>query len=188
VPTTTAKTRKVTKTDPAPVTTAPQNGASQRDSFQAELALSEIDKIQNLTYLERRKLKKQIIKQFYEAREREIEQRLELFRATLLAKKDMELKKIAMDAQNAILGLEKDHTELMADLGIRAHTEISEMLLTLGQITTKNLDAVRKAEIDDDLKAEVVGGIKTSFTKIYKRIMEGVDAYVEDIKTTPSKK
>ena len=100
----------------------------------------------------------------------------------------MELKKIAMDAQNAILGLEKDHTELMADLGIRAHTEISEMLLTLGQITTKNLDAVRKAEIDDDLKAEVVGGIKTSFTKIYKRIMEGVDAYVEDIKTAPSKK
>ena len=188
MPTTTAKTRKVTKTDPAPVTTAPQNGANQRDSFQAELALSEIDKIQNLTYLERRKLKKQIIKQFYEAREKEIEQRLELFRATLLAKKDMELKKIAMDAQNAILGLEKDHTELMADLGIRAHTEISEMLLTLGQITTKNLDAVRKAEIDDDLKAEVVGGIKTSFTKIYKRIMEGVDAYVEDIKTAPSKK
>lgn len=160
----------------------------QRDSYLAENALSEIDTIENLSRHERRKLKKQIVKQFYNAREREIEQRLDLFQATLRSKKDTELKRIAVEAQKTLLSLEKEHSELMSELGITAHEEISDMLIKLGEVTTRNLDQVRKAGIDDDLKADVVGGIKKSFGKAYKRIMDGVDAYMEELKDKPSRR
>ena len=150
-----------------------------------QVVMEQIKEIRNnndLSVLDKRKLIKQIVRGFHEARGDEIEQTIDLYYKTLIARKDVAEKSITLDAQKDLSQLDQEHTKVLGQMGIQIHGAISDLFNELGEITTKKLKELMEREINDDLREILYEGIMNSFRKTYKKIEDGLDTYIEELK------
>ncbi|MCF6335414.1 MAG: hypothetical protein L3J12_06710 [Spirochaetales bacterium] len=156
----------------------PRNLTNQTD-FAREL--QSIDNNQTLTIMDKYKSKKQLMRAVYTAKQDEINHHLDSFQNYLLARKDVESKTIALEAQKAIMILEKDQLQLMKDIGLSHSDEISNTLIKAGTMLTEKLRQVEEAAIEPDIKKMTMENIRTVWTKTNMRIMENVDTYMDEL-------
>jgi hypothetical protein len=161
----------------------PRDLTNQKD-FAREL--QNIDNNQTLTIMDKYKSKKQLMRAVYTAKQDEINHHLDSFQNYLLARKDVESKTIALEAQKAIMILEKDQLQLMKDIGLSHSDEISNTLIKAGTMLTEKLQQVQDAPIEDEIKQMTMENIRTVWTKTNKRIMENVDTYMDELQQRES--
>ena len=161
----------------------PRNLTNQKD-FAREL--QSIDNNQTLTIMDKYKSKKQLMRAVYSAKQDEINHHIDSFQNYLLARKDVESKTIALEAQKAIMILEKDQLQLMKDIGLSHSDEISNTLIKAGTMLTEKLRQVEEAVIEPDIKKMTMENIRTVWTKTNMRIMENVDTYMDELQEKES--
>ncbi|MDA3941881.1 MAG: hypothetical protein PF693_21640 [Spirochaetia bacterium] len=151
------------------------------DSKDFARELQNIDNNQTLTIMDKYKSKKQLMRAVYTAKQDEINHHLDSFQNYLLARKDVESKTIALEAQKAIMLLEKDQLQLMKDIGLSHSDEISDTLIKAGTMQTEKLLQVKEAPIEAGIKLMTMQNIRTVWDKTNKRIMENVDTYMDEL-------
>jgi len=156
----------------------PRDLTNQKD-FAREL--QNIDNNQTLTILDTYQSKKQLMRAVYTAKQDEINHHLDSFQNYLLARKDVESKTIALEAQKAIMILEKDQLQLMKDIGLSHSDEISSTLIKAGTMLTEKLKEVQEVPIEPDIKQMTMENIRTVWTKTNRRILENVDTYMDGL-------
>jgi len=161
----------------------PRDLTNQKD-FAREL--QNIDNNQTLTIMDKYKSKKQLMRAVYTAKQDEINHHLDSFQNYLLARKDVESKTIALEAQKAIMILEKDQLQLMKDIGLSHLDEISNTLIKAGTMMTQKLLEVQDAPMEPDIKQMTMENIRTVWTKTNMRIMENVDTYMDELQQRKS--
>ena len=161
----------------------PRDLTNQKD-FAREL--QSIDNNQTLTIMDKYKSKKQLMRAVYTAKQDEINHHLDSFQNYLLARKDVESKTIALEAQKAIMILEKDQLQLMKDIGLSHSDEISNTLIKAGTMLTEKLKQVQEAPIEPEIKQMTMENIRTVWTKTNRRIMENVDTYMDELQERES--
>ena len=143
--------------------------------------LQNIDNNQTLTIMDKYKSKKQLMRAVYSAKQDEINHHLDSFQNYLLARKDVESKTIALEAQKAIMILEKDQLQLMKDIGLSHSDEISNTLIKAGTMMTEKLLQVQDAPMEPEIKQMTMENIRTVWNKTNMRIMENVDTYMDEL-------
>lgn len=161
----------------------PRDLTNQKD-FAREL--QSIDNNQTLSFLDKRSSKKQLMRAVFMAKQDEINHHLDSFQNYLLARKDVESKTIALEAQKAIMILEKDQLQLMKDIGLSHSDEISNTLIKAGTMLTEKLKQVKDAPIEPEIKQMTMENIRTVWTKTNRRIMENVDTYMDELQERES--
>ncbi len=156
----------------------PRDLTNQKD-FAREL--QNIDNNRTLTIMDKYKSKKQLMRAVYTAKQDEINHHLDSFTNFLLARKDVESKTIALEAQKVIMILEKDQLQLMKDIGLSHTDEISNTLIKAGTMMTEKLLQVQDAPMEPEIKQMTMENIRTVWTKTNMRIMENVDTYMDEL-------
>ena len=143
--------------------------------------LQGIDNNQALTMVDKYKSKKQLMRAVFMAKQEEINHHLDSFQNYLLARKDVEAKTITLEAQKAIMILEKDQLQLMKDIGLSHSDEISNTLVKAGEMLTEKLQLVQDSPMGIEIKQMTMENIRTVWNKTIKRIMENVDTYMDEL-------
>lgn len=117
----------------------------------------------------------------YQAKQMEISHHLDSFENYLLARKDVEEKSIALEAQKAITVLEKEQLEMMKELGLSHSDEISDTLIKAGNMLTSKLQEVEESSMKDDIKKMTLDHVRRVWEKTNERIMQSVDTYIDDL-------
>ncbi|MFP4613817.1 MAG: hypothetical protein ACLFM5_10525 [Spirochaetaceae bacterium] len=151
------------------------------DSKDFTRELHSIDSNQTLTLLDKYRYKKQLMRAVYQAKQMEIRHHLDSFENYLLARKDVEEKSIALEAQKAITVLEKEQLEMMKELGLSHSDEISDTLIKAGTMLTNKLEEIEKSEMKDDIKKMTLDHVRRVWEKTNERIMQSVDTYIDDL-------
>ncbi|MBN2657354.1 MAG: hypothetical protein EH225_05285 [Calditrichaeota bacterium] len=151
------------------------------DSKDFSKDLREIDRNQTLSVMDKYKAKKALMRTVFEAKQMEIGHYLESYENYLLARKDVEAKAITLEAQKAIMVLEKEQLEMMKEMGLAHSDEISSTLIKAGEMLTDKLHEVQESEMLPDIKVMVVGNIRNVWQKTNKRILESVDTYMDEL-------
>ncbi len=143
--------------------------------------LHRIDADQTLTLLDKYKYKKQIMRTVYIAKQKEISHHLDSYENYLMSRKDVEAKTITLEAQKAIMVLEKEQLQMMKDIGLSHSDEISNTLIKAGTMLTEKLEEVEDSEMKPEIKSMVLKNIRTVWDKTNLRILESVDTYMEEL-------
>ena len=143
--------------------------------------LHNIDSNQTLTVLDKYKYKKQLMRTIFAAKQMEIAHHLDSYQNYLMARKDVEGKTITLEAQKAIMLLEKEQLQMMKEMGLSHSDEISNTLIKAGNMLTDKLREVEGSTMEPDIKIMVLGNIRTVWTKTNNRIMESVDTYMDEL-------
>ncbi len=140
-----------------------------------------IDSNPALSFIDKHKFKKQIMRTFFLAKQQEIDGYLDSFENYLLAKKDVEAKAIALEAQKAVMRIEKEQLDVMKNMGLSHAGEIADTLIKSGEMLTEKLKEVRESKMVANIKKSVVSNIRNIWDKTNKRIIESVDTYMEEL-------
>jgi hypothetical protein len=151
------------------------------DSRDFSRELHEIDADETLTLLDKYRYKKQLMRAVYTAKQKEIRHHLDSFESYLLARKDVEEKSIALEAQKAITLLEKEQLEMMKELGLSHSEEISNTLIKAGNMLTAKLREIEESSMNPEIKKVTLGHVRTVWEKTNERIMQSVDTYIDDL-------
>jgi predicted GIY-YIG superfamily endonuclease len=151
------------------------------NSRQFTRELHAINSNQTLTVLDKYRYKKQLMRTVFIAKQQEINHHLESFENYLLARKDVEAKSITLEAQKAILVLEKQQLEMMKAMGLSHSDEISETLIAAGNMLTGKLLKVEESDMAPEIKASTIKHIRKVWEKTNNRIMESVDTYMDEL-------
>jgi len=143
--------------------------------------LHSIDSNQTLTLMDKYRYKKQLMRAVYQAKQMEISHHLDSFENYLLARKDVEEKSIALEAQKAITVLEKQQLEMMKELGLSHSDEISDTLIKAGTMLTSKLEEIEESTMQDDIKKMTLDHVRRVWEKTNERIMQSVDTYIDDL-------
>jgi hypothetical protein len=156
----------------------PRDLTDSRDFTQE---LHSIDNNQTLTLMDKYRYKKQLMRAVYQAKQMEISHHLDSFENYLLARKDVEEKSIALEAQKAITVLEKQQLEMMKELGLSHSDEISDTLIKAGTMLTTKLQEIEESSMKDDIKKMTLDHVRRVWEKTNERIMQSVDTYIDDL-------
>lgn len=151
------------------------------DSKDFTRELHSIDNNQTLTLVDKYRYKKQLMRAVYHAKQKEISHHLDSFENYLLARKDVEEKSIALEAQKAITILEKEQLEMMKDLGLSHSDEISDTLIKAGNMLTNKLEEIEQSTMKEDIKKMTLDHVRRVWEKTNERIMQSVDTYIDDL-------
>jgi hypothetical protein len=144
--------------------------------------LHKIDANQTLSMLDRHRSKKQLMRAVFAAKQQEISHHLDSYSNYLLARKDVEGKSIALEAQKAIMVLEKDQLRMMQEMGLSQSDEISKTLIKTGTMLTSKLQEVEESAMEPEIKLMTLRNIRRVWEKTNDRIMESVDTYMDELK------
>lgn len=151
------------------------------DTRQFTRELHAIDSNQTLSLLDKQRYRKQLMRAVYQAKQQEVMHHLESYENYLLARKDVEAKSITLEAQKAIMVLEKQQLAMMKAMGLSHSDEISETLIQAGNMLTDKLQKVEESNMPDEVKASTLKQIRQVWDKTNSRIMESVDTYMEEL-------
>ena len=143
--------------------------------------LQSIENNQAMGFTEKYKAKRQLMKSVLTAKQLEINHRLESYQNYLLAKKDVEAKSISLEAQKAVLQLEKQQIQMMKDLGLDHSAEISNTLIKAGNLLTEQLNEAANSRMEDEVKAMTIENIRKVWNRTNEKIMESLDTYMEEL-------
>ena len=144
--------------------------------------LHSIDANQTLSIMDKRRSKKQLMRAVFAAKQQEISHHLDSYTNYLLARKDVESKSIALEAQKAIMVLEKEQLKMMQEMGLSQSDEISKTLIRTGNMLTDKLREVEEADMEAEIKLMTLKNIRRVWEKTNDRIMESVDTYMDELK------
>ncbi|RKX83655.1 MAG: hypothetical protein DRP70_14455 [Spirochaetes bacterium] len=145
---------------------------------------TELQKIQNnqaLGFMDKFTAKRQLMKSVLQAKQQEINHRLDSYNNYLLAKKDVEAKAITLEAQKAIMALEHQQVQMMKELGLDHSDEVSDTLIKAGTMLQKKLDEVATSPMSDTLKEQTVGNIRRVWDRTNAKIMTSLDSYMDEL-------
>ena len=145
--------------------------------------LQQIERDQSLTIVDKYKYKKQLMRSVFSAKQMEISHHLDSYENYLLARKDVESKTIALEAQRAIMVLEKEQLRLMESLGLSHTDEISSTLIRAGEMLTAKLNELADSVIDEEIKKSICRNIRSVWDKTNMRILESVDTYMDELQS-----
>lgn len=167
----TGKSREISRYMPKDLTNAAD--------FSREL--SSIDSNPALTPVDKYKYKKQLMRAVYLAKKKEINHHLDSFENYLLARKDVEAKSITLEAQKAIMELEKDQLQMMKEIGLSHSGEISDTLIKAGNMLTVKLQEIENSTMLPEIKKMTLENVRKVWDKTSNRIMESVDTYMDEL-------
>ena len=143
--------------------------------------IQRIEHNQALTLMDKYRYKKQLMRTVFIAKQQEVGHHLDSFENYLMARKDVESKTIALEAQKAIMVLEREQLNMMKSLGLSHSDEISNTLIKSGQMLTDRLREVEDSDMETDIKKMVYSNIRKVWEKTNTRILESVDTYMEEL-------
>ncbi|TVQ34853.1 MAG: hypothetical protein EA384_17060 [Spirochaetaceae bacterium] len=143
--------------------------------------LRTIDSNQTLTLLDKYRYKKQLMRAVFTAKQKEIGHHLDSFENYLLARKDVEAKTITLEAQKAIMYLEKEQLEMMKQIGLAHSEEISNTLIKAGRMLTAKLLEIESSEMLDEIKGMTLKNVRRVWEKTSDRVMKSVDTYMDEL-------
>jgi len=143
--------------------------------------LHSINSNQTLSTLDKYRYKKQLMRSVFLAKQKEISHHLDSFENYLLARTDVEAKSITLEAQKAIMVLEKEQLEMMKAMGLSHSEEISNTLIKAGNLLTSKLKDVEDSEMDPEIKIMTTRHIRQVWEKTNSRILESVDTYMDEL-------
>ncbi|MBF9018479.1 MULTISPECIES: hypothetical protein [unclassified Oceanispirochaeta] len=143
--------------------------------------LSQIERDQSLNFVDKYKQKKQLVRTALIAKQQEISHHLDSYENYLMARKDVESKAIALEAQKAIMVLEGQQLDLMKSLGLSHSDEIAATLIRSGEMLTSKIREVNASDMEDDIKKTIYSNIRQVWEKTNNRILESVDSYMEEL-------
>jgi hypothetical protein len=143
--------------------------------------LRRIENNQSVGFVDKYKFKKQLMRTYFMAKQKEIDGYLDTFENYLLAKKDVEVKSITLEAQKSIMALEKEQLEVMKKMGLSHTDEISNTLIKSGNMLTEKLEEVEKSDMRDDIKKMTIDNIRSVWNKANQRILDNVDTYMDEL-------
>ncbi len=143
--------------------------------------LRAIDTDQTLTAVDKYRYRKQLMRAVFVAKQREINHHLDTYENYLLARKDVEAKTITLEAQKAIMSLEKAQLEMMKEMGLSHSEEISDTLIKAGMMLTAKLEEIERSNIQKDIKTMTLRNVRHVWDKTNARIMESVDTYMDEL-------
>lgn len=143
--------------------------------------LHNIDSNQTLTMLDKYKYKKQLMRAVFTAKQKEIAHHLDSFENYLMARKDVEGKSITLEAQKAIMILEKEQLQMMKEMGLSHSEEISNTLIKAGNMLTAKLQEVEESSMVPEIKGMTLKNIRRVWDKTSQRILESVDTYIDEL-------
>ena len=144
--------------------------------------LHSIESNQTLSFLDKHKSKKQLMRAVFAAKQQEISHHLDSYSNYLLARKDVEGKSIALEAQKAIMLLEKEQLKIMQEMGLSHSDEISKTLIRTGNMLTEKLQDVEESRMEPEIKLMTLKNIRRVWEKTNDRIMESVDTYMDELR------
>ncbi len=151
------------------------------DSKDFSRELRNIDSNQTLTVLDKYRYKKQLMRAVFSAKQKEISHHLDSFENYLLARKDVEGKTITLEAQKAIMYLEKEQLQMMKDIGLAHSEEISNTLIKAGSMLTTKLTEIEASDMLDEIKAMTLKNVRRVWEKTSDRVMKSVDTYMDEL-------
>lgn len=157
---------------------SPKDITNKKD-FSREL--NEIDNNREISFFDRYSAKKQLVRTYMLAKQKEIDNYLDTYVNYLLAKKDVESKAIALEAQKAILNLEKEQREMMSEIGLSNTEEIANTLIKSGTLLTDKINEVNSSNMDIEIKKNTLKNIRSIWDKTNERIMGSVDTYIDEL-------
>jgi hypothetical protein len=140
-----------------------------------------IDTDQTLTAMDKYRYKKQLMRAVFMAKQKEISHHLDSFENYLLARKDVEAKTITLEAQKAIMYLEKEQLQMMKDIGLSHSEEISNTLIKAGTMLTSKLEEIEESGMRPEIKTLTLKNVRHVWEKTNARIMESVDTYMDEL-------
>jgi hypothetical protein len=143
--------------------------------------LNAIDSNQTMTPMDKYRYKKQLMRAVSTAKQKEINHHLESFEYYLMARKDVEAKSITLEAQKAIMALEKDQLQMMKEIGLSHSDEISTTLIKAGNMLTSKLHEIEESTMLPEIKKTTLENVRKVWEKTNKRIMESVDTYIDEL-------
>jgi hypothetical protein len=143
--------------------------------------LHNIDSNQTITMLDKYKYKKQLMRAVFTAKQKEIAHHLDSFENYLMARKDVEGKSITLEAQKAIMILEKEQLQMMKEMGLSHSEEISNTLIKAGNMLTAKLQEVEESSMVPEIKGMTLKNIRRVWDKTSQRILESVDTYIDEL-------
>jgi len=151
------------------------------NSQQFTRELSKIESNQTLSALDKMKYKKQLMRAVFNAKQQEVAHHLDSYANYLLARKDVEAKTITLEAQKAIMLLEKEQLQMMKEIGLSHSGEISNTLIKAGHMLTDKLHEVEESAMEPEIKLMTLKNIRRVWEKTNDRIMESVDTYMDEL-------
>jgi hypothetical protein len=140
-----------------------------------------IDTDQTLTAMDKYRYKKQLMRAVFMAKQKEIGHHLDSFENYLLARKDVEAKTITLEAQKAIMYLEKEQLQMMKEIGLAHSEEISNTLIKAGTMLTSKLEEIEESGMLPEIKTLTLKNVRLVWEKTNARIMESVDTYMDEL-------
>ncbi|TVR34678.1 MAG: hypothetical protein EA404_02105 [Spirochaetaceae bacterium] len=151
------------------------------DSKDFTRELHRIDSNQTLTLLDKYRYRKQLMRAVFSAKQKEISHHLDSFENYLLARKDVEGKTITLEAQKAIMYLEKEQLQMMKEIGLAHSEEISNTLIKAGRMLTTKLMEIESSEMLDEIKSMTLKNVRRVWEKTSDRVMKSVDTYMDEL-------
>ncbi len=157
---------------------SPKDLTNQQD-FARELRA--IDSDQTLTQVDKYRYKKQLMRAVFMAKQKEINHHLDSYENFLLAKKDVESKTIALEAQKAIMKLEEQQLSLMKDIGLSHTEEIADTLSRASTMLNNKLVEIAESDLMPDIKQMTLTNIRRVWERTIARVTESVDTYMDQL-------
>ncbi len=151
------------------------------DTRQFTREIHAINANQTLSMMDKYRYKKELMRSVFLAKQQEVNHHLESFENYLLARKDVEAKSITLEAQKAIMVLEKQQLAMMKAMGLSHSDEISETLIDAGNMLTNKLHKVEESDMAPEIKSSTMKQIRQVWEKTNNRIMESVDTYMDEL-------
>ncbi len=143
--------------------------------------LHAIDTNQTLTMLDKYRYKKQLMRAVFNAKQKEIAHHLDSYENYLLARKDVEAKTIALEAQKAIMRLEQEQLQMMKEIGLEHTDEISNTLVKSGNMLTAKIEEIEASAMLPEIKQMTLKNVRLVWNKTNRRITESVDTYMDEL-------
>lgn len=164
--------------DNLPARYAPKDITNTRD---ITLELQRIDATPALSALEKYRHKRQLMRAVFSAKQREINHHLDSYENYLLARKDVESRSIALEAQKAIMQLEQDQLEMMKQIGLTHSNEVGTTLLQAGHMLTAKIREIEGADLLPEIKQQTLANVRHVWDRTNNRILESVDTYMDEL-------
>lgn len=140
-----------------PARYAPKDITNTRD---IALELQRIDATPALTTLDKYRYKRQLMRVVFRAKQREIDHHLDSYENYLLARKDVEARSIALEAQKAIMQLEQDQLEMMKQIGLTHSNEVGNTLLQAGHMLTAKMREIESADLLPEITQQTLSNVR----------------------------
>lgn len=164
--------------DNALMTSGPKDIADDRNLTRE---IQQIEMNMALSVLDKFKAKRQLMKSVHQAKLLEINHRLDSYGNYLMAKKDVEAKAITLEAQKAIMTLERQQVQMMKDLGLDHSDEVSDTLIKAGNMLQRKLNEVVESPMSEEIKKNTLDNIRRVWDRTNSRIMDSLDSYMDEL-------